>query len=90
MRRRRLTVGLINVEGLDGCGDSLELKVHTERVTRGGKNERYDLTVSFPRFMLRHLLEKVAEMHVRDRDRILREQARRRAEAHLLTKDFQP
>lgn len=92
MRRRTLTMDLMDEPALDGTGDALELRLTGDKITRrgAGELERYTVTIKMPRFVLRRLLEQIRAMHERDRERLEREQLRRRTEAHLLSVDFKP
>lgn len=77
---------------IEGCGETVELRLEGDRLTRPGRPagelERYTVTIQLPRFMVRRLLDQIRGMHDRDLERIEREKKRRQTEALLLSQDF--
>lgn len=58
---------------IEGCGAELEIKWQVFQTTKQGKQHRSLLTLKVDRFMVRQLIEQVAQMQDRDRERLTRE-----------------
>lgn len=84
IKRRLNASALVEVTG---CGDGVTFKVNPWRTTKGGTHERYLLEISVCRNSVRTILGELRKMHMRDRDRLAREQARIDREIRQLTQE---
>lgn len=64
------------LDGVDGYGDTLIVKMRAWRTTKAGTRERYELELKVCRYSIKQLLGHLKQMHMRDRDRIASEQMR--------------
>lgn len=58
---------------IEGCGAELEIKWQAIQTTKQGRQHRTHLKLKVDRFMVRQLMEQVARMQDRDRERLTRE-----------------
>lgn len=74
-----------NLTAIEGCGDELVFKLHGWRTTKAGTLVNYQLELKGCRHSVRQLLEELRKMHLRDRERLHREEARIVREVNSLT-----
>jgi hypothetical protein len=55
---------------IEGCGAELEIKWQVFQTTKQGRTHRTLLTMKVDRFVVRQLMEQVARMQDRDRERL--------------------
>lgn len=58
---------------IEGCGADLEIKWQVFQTTKQGRQHRTHLTLQVDRYVVRQLMEQVAQMQDRDRDRLSKE-----------------
>lgn len=58
---------------IEGCGAELEIKWQVFQTTKQGRQHRSRLTLKVDRHVVRQLMEQVAQMQDRDRERLSRE-----------------
>jgi hypothetical protein len=58
---------------IEGCGADLEIKWQVFQTTKQRRTHRTLLTMKVDRFVVRQLMEQVARMQDRDRERLSRE-----------------
>lgn len=71
---------------IEGCGAELEIKWQVFQTTKQGKQHRSLLKLKVDRFMVRQLMEQVARMQDRDRERLATEAGRIHSEIQPLTR----
>ena len=64
------------IDAVEGSGSELTVKLSAYRKTKAGTHEKHELQIKICRSGIRRFLELLKEMHVRDRERIAREQQR--------------
>lgn len=70
---------------IEGCGAELEIKWQVFQTTKQGRQHRSVLILKADRYVIRQLMEQVAQMQDRDRDR-----DRLRAETNRLGTELAP
>lgn len=65
---------------IKGCGGKLEIKWLATQTTKRGRQHDSLLTLKVDRHMVQQLMEQIAQMQVRDRERLSRETNRLRTE----------
>jgi hypothetical protein len=58
---------------IEGCGAELEIKWQVIQTTKQGRQHRTRLALKVDRYVVRQLMEQVAQMQDRDRERLSRE-----------------
>lgn len=79
-RKVRLTLDVYSPPLLEGRGENLEYFIKGARKTKGGRTEYYEITLKACRGSVRQLVEQIALMQQRDRERIANETDRLRRE----------
>lgn len=65
-----------HLNAIEGDGSELIFLVKGFRTTKAGTPERYELKLKACRYAVKCLLAEIRKMHVRDRERLVRESAR--------------
>jgi len=71
---------------IEGCGAELEIKWQVIQTTKRGRTHRTLVTMKVDRFVVRQLMEQVARMQDRDRERLATEAGRLHSEIQPLTR----
>lgn len=79
-RKVKLTLDVYSPPTLEGRGENLEYSIKGARTTKGGRTEYYEITLKACRGSVRQLVEQIALMQQRDRERIQTETDRLRRE----------
>lgn len=88
MNRRKIRLKLeCSLEKLEGCGDELTFRVSAHRKMRSGDYDFYELQLKACRYSVTSLLQQLRAMHVRDRERLAREESRIKGEVRALTEE---
>lgn len=86
MNRRKIKLQLeCSLQGLEGCGDELTFSVSGHRKMRAGDYQFFELKLKACRYSVHRLISQLREMHVRDRERLKREEGRIQDEVKALT-----
>lgn len=64
------------LDGMEGAGNEIKVKLRAGRKNKAGRYEHYELKLKVCRYGVKQILTGLRDMHVRDRERIAREQQR--------------